>query len=238
VDDRWTFTLLLSAIHTVTFMAVWGGFSLCFRRGIGARFQAAQGKAPPAGLMRRAVRDLIGAQFVFPLLMYFVAYPLWVARGGTMELSLPGPAVVLTHLLVYVLLQDTLFYWSHRSFHTSWLFRHVHYLHHRFVYVRGPVAEFSHPLEGAANFIAFFAGPLLLGSPLSVLALWVFVRIIETVEAHSGYALTPWGKRHAFHHLRASGGCYGSFWSPWDALLGTDRQWRAWQAKQEQSVDS
>lgn len=231
MDDRWTFTLLLSAIHTTTLLVVWGGFTVCFRFGLGRRFQASEGRPPPARLMRRAVRDMAVAQLIFPVLQYFVVYPLWQARGGQAALAIPELSLLAGHLLAYFLLQDTLFYWSHRTFHRPWMFRHFHFLHHRFVYVRGPVAEYSHPLEGAANFIAFFAPPILLGSPLAVVAVWVFIRVVETVEAHSGYAYTGWASRHSFHHVRASGGCYGSFWSPWDRLMGTDRQWRQWQRR-------
>jgi sterol desaturase/sphingolipid hydroxylase (fatty acid hydroxylase superfamily) len=32
--------------------------------------------------------------------------------------------------------------------------------------------------------------------------------------------------RHSFHHLYATKGVYGSFVSPWDWLMGTDREWR------------
>jgi sterol desaturase/sphingolipid hydroxylase (fatty acid hydroxylase superfamily) len=52
------------------------------------------------------------------------------------------------------------------------------------------------------------------------------VRMIETLEAHSGYTFSPISDRHAFHHLYATKGVFGSFVSPWDWLMGTDREWR------------
>ena len=74
--------------------------------------------------------------------------------------------------------------------------------------------------------MAFFAGLLLLGAPFTTLCVWVVLRIFETAEAHSGYGLTRSGSRHAYHHLHAHDGCYGSFLGLWDTLLGTDRAWR------------
>jgi sterol desaturase/sphingolipid hydroxylase (fatty acid hydroxylase superfamily) len=97
--------------------------------------------------------------------------------------------------------------------------------------VRVPVAEYAHPLENAVGLIAFFVGPVLLGAPFTTLCVWIVVRIFETAEAHSGYALTTSGSRHAYHHMHAHDGCYGSFLGLWDTLLGTDRAWRAWRAR-------
>jgi 4-alpha-methyl-delta7-sterol-4alpha-methyl oxidase len=96
------------------------------------------------------------------------------------------------------------------------------------------VAEFAHPVENTLNFIAFFAGPVLLGTPFLTLQVWVVLRMMETLEAHSGYALTPISDRHSFHHLYATKGIYGSFVSPWDRLMGTDREFR--KAREQQRV--
>ncbi|MDH5671539.1 MAG: sterol desaturase family protein [Myxococcales bacterium] len=232
MDPALYFTLVLSGLHVATLLAVWGVFSLLFARGIGVRFQVAGGKAPDAELLRAAARETLAGQLGFALLVYFAVYPLWQARGGSMEAPLPGVVTTGLHLLVFILANDTIFYWAHRGLHTRYCFQRIHARHHRFRYVRGPVAEYAHPLENAANLVAFFAGPVLMGSPFPVVALWTVVRIFETVEAHSGYAFTASASRHAFHHLYASKGCLGSFFGIWDRLMGTDVQWRAWRKEQ------
>ena len=84
------------------------------------------------------------------------------------------------------------------------------------------------------NFIAFFAGPVLLGTPFITLQVWVVLRMMETLEAHSGFALTPISDRHSFHHLYATKGIYGSFVSPWDRLMGTDREFL--KAREQQRI--
>ncbi len=226
------FALILSALHTVTLLMVWALFAFMHRRGIAARFQVHGGSAPDAALSRRANRELISGHLLFPVLMYLVVHPLWSARGGSMTAPFEPPLEVALHLLAFILLQDTIFYWSHRTLHRPYLYKRIHARHHRFRYVRVPVAEFAHPVENALNFVAFFAGPVLLGSSFPTLMLWVVLRVIETTEAHSGYAFTGISSRHSFHHLYAAKGCYGSFLSPWDLLLGTDRQWRRWRKQQ------
>jgi sterol desaturase/sphingolipid hydroxylase (fatty acid hydroxylase superfamily) len=229
MDERLRFALVLAGLHTATLLAVWGCFAWLFRRGIARRFQVGDGKAPDVELSRRAVREVLIGQVLFVLLCYAAVYPLWTRAGGRMG----SPATALqmgVHLLAFILIEDTVFYWSHRLLHTRWLFRHVHVRHHRFRHVRGFVAEYAHPLENALNFVAFFLGPILLGTPFSILCIWIVVRMFETVEAHSGYGFTGVSSRHSFHHLHAQRGCYGSFLSPWDLALGTDRQWRKWRA--------
>lgn len=228
MEPRLVFALVLTFLHLATLLAVWGVFSWLFRRGVAPERQVAGGRAPDAKLLRAATRETLTGQPLFALLLYFVVYPAWQAMGGQMDAPLEPLWLVLLHLLAFVLVNDTLFYWSHRGLHTRWWFQRVHARHHRFRYVRGPVAEYAHPLENAANFVAFFAGPVLLGSPFVVVAIWVVVRIFETFEAHSGYAFSASASRHAYHHLYASKGCYGSFFGFWDGLMGTDASWRQW----------
>jgi len=226
MEPRSLFTVVVSLLHTGTLVLVWGVTSALHARGAFAALRVAGGEPPDPGLARHARREVLQGQLLFVPLVYFAVYPLWVQAGGRMRGS-ESPLQIAVHLLVFILVEDTIFYWAHRALHTRWLFRHVHARHHRFRRVRGYVAEYAHPLENAINFVAFFAGPIALGSPFGIVAGWVVVRMFETVEAHSGYTFTGSSSRHAFHHLHAQRGCYGSFFSPWDRLLGTDRLWRA-----------
>lgn len=224
------FALVVSALHTATLLAVWAAASWFERKVWFARFRVAAGKAPDPGLSRTAIREVLGGQLLFVALTYFVVYPLWAGNGGRFDVW-PAWWSWPLYLLAFVLAEDTVFYFAHRALHIRWLFSNVHARHHRFRHVRSYVAEFAHPLENLMNLVAFFLGPILLASPFPVVALWIVVRMLETAEAHSGYAFTAGASRHAFHHLHAQRGCYGSFFSPWDRLLGTDRQWRDAQKK-------
>jgi plant 4alpha-monomethylsterol monooxygenase len=221
-----SFALWLSALHTLTLVALTALFSALLRRGVARRFQIAGGKAPDAALSRRALYEVLLGQAAFPVVCYFAVYPLWTAAGGRMSAAGWPLWLLPLHLLAFIAIEDTIFYFGHRALHTRWLFRHVHFRHHRFRIVRGHVAEYAHPLENLLNLIALFAGPIALASPLPWVAIWIVVRMAETVEAHSGYAFTTNASRHSFHHLHAQRGCYGSFFGPWDRLLGSDRLWR------------
>ncbi len=230
--DRMAFTLILVGLHEVLFVGCWFLFDDLLARNALDRWKVDGGQAPPTDLLEKATRQVAGGHVIFALTFPFVIYPLWTAMGGNMSAPWPGVWPALGHLVACILIQDTLFYWSHRTLHTRWLFRQVHREHHRFRHVRGITAEFSHPLEDTANVVSFFAPPILLATPMPVLAIWVAIRVFETVLAHSGFAFEGISSRHAFHHLHATKGCYGSFFGVWDRLMGTDRQWRAWRAEQ------
>ena len=104
--------------------------------------------------------------------------------------------------------------------------KRVHRVHHEFRTTAAWAAEYAHPVETTFNIIAMWAGPILLASPLPIILAWTVVRVFETVLAHSGYAFEGISSRHAFHHRHPTKGCYGSFWGPWDPLMGTDAAWK------------
>jgi len=73
--------------------------------------------------------------------------------------------------------------------------------------------------------------------------IWLFLRVLETVDAHSGYYF-PWSpfnwlayggsERHDFHHSHGTGN-YGGAFVPWDALMGTDKAYLKWKANQNEN---
>jgi len=225
------FALTLALLHTATCLACGVFFTYLFRRGVAPDRQVGPGRLPNPALAKSALLEVAIGQLLFALMTYFLVYPLWVRTSGGMDAPWHGFWMMLLHLVAFALIQDTIFYWSHRVLHTRWLFKHIHSKHHRFRFIRPVVAEYAHPIENTLNFLAFFAGPVLLGTPWLTLQIWVVVRMIETLEAHSGYTFTAISDRHSFHHLYATKGVYGSFVSPWDWVMGTDREWRKLKAE-------
>lgn len=96
-----------------------------------------------------------------------------------------------------------------------------------------------------ANIVPTLGGPLLFGSHAYVHFLWLFVRVTETCFVHSGYNVpfSPFElfsfqggtDRHDFHHTHNIGS-YGSWTNIWDRLMGTDKQFVAWQKKEKRTT--
>lgn len=232
MSERWLFTLALWGTHQLMFYATSGGYWVMHRLGIAPRSRVVEGKAPPARLMRRALVEILVAQALLLPVTAWLLVPAWRAMGG--DLAAPSPPLyeIAWQLVACIIIQDTLFYWSHRTLHTKWLFRTVHRKHHEFRHVRGLAAEYFHPVEQVANLISLVAGPILLAVHPVTFVTWMAIRVWETVDAHSGYAFTTLASRHAYHHLYAARGCLGSFFGIWDRLMGTDAHWRRWRRDQ------
>lgn len=138
-------------------------------------------------------------------------------------------------LPLLVVWQDTYFYWSHRLLHTRWLFRRVHFVHHR---SRNPspwTGYAFHPLE-ALNYsvmlmIAIAAVPL----NEAVLMIFLGHQIIRNTVGHAAVETMPASfARHRFwrhftttthHHMHheSARGNYGLWFTWWDRWCGTQR---------------
>jgi hypothetical protein len=219
-----TFALTLSALHIATLLATHATFAWMFRRGIAARFQVDGGKAPRPDMFARCVREVALGQIAFAVVCGVALYPLWYARGGRVEVIWAPVGQVVLHLALFAVLNETIFYASHRALHLPWLYRRIHARHHRFVHVRAPVAEYaqssrtrwasSHSSSGLCSW-ARCSPRCASGSCCG----------FETAEAHSGYAPT---RARAARVLTAAITAEGAILQPLRALgyYSTDRSWR------------
>jgi len=188
---------------------------------------------PPRDLVKKCLRDIAFNHFIFrPLVSY---YPMWwLAQRHGMSLKsadLPEFTTVLLQFAVAFAANDTLFYWSHRLLHHPAIYKHIHKQHHQFRATVVAATEYAHPVEDLlSNSIPTVLAPILMGAHVTVLWFWVFIRLLETYDAHCGYSF-PWSfwrafqgnpDRHDFHHSHNVGN-YGAFFGFWDWIGGTDK---------------
>jgi len=147
------------------------------------------------------------------------------------EESFPGPLTIFWQILLFMVIEDALFYWGHRALHHPSIYGYIHKVHHRFTYSVSIAATATHPVEYfISNIVPFVAGPTLLGAHCVTLYVWVVFRQSETITNHSGYAL-PWSMfsllpfqgsatDHDLHHSKNTGN-FGSLFNWWDWFCGT-----------------
>ena len=101
--------------------------------------------------------------------------------------------------IFFLLVEDCYQYFVHRAMHWGPLYKHIHKIHHKFAAPFGICAEYAHPLETLILGLGFFIGPLIWtaarGMHVFTMAVWLAVRLIQTVDAHSGYDF-PWSLHH------------------------------------------
>jgi len=151
-------------------------------------------------------------------------YYLMEKRGSlyTAE-ELPTFQRVLLEGIVFTLVEEVGFYYTHRISHHPSLYKHYHKRHHEWTSSISIIAIYSHPVEHlVSNVWPVFLGPLLMGSHVATLWVWIMVAQLSTLNSHCGYHLPfmPSPEAHDYHHLKFTNnfGVLGVL----DRLHGTD----------------
>ena len=129
---------------------------------------------------------------------------------------------------VVLLLQDTLFYWTHRALHTRWLFRRVHRVHHASVHPTAWAAYSFHPVEAAVEILLVTSIVFLVPVHPLAMAVAQTLSMLFNAYGHCGREFLPPRARrwlntstaHSAHH-RVGHGNYGLYLRFWDEAMGT-----------------
>ena len=274
---RWGFTVTLTLAHTLPVVFWFAFYTLldCFP-GYFKRFRIQQRYTPNqlALLLSRAAREdafpketterskansytfwktvlqnLFQHFFTVPALLYFFAFDVFLTLNpATVQGPMPDPLTVAWHMVVCVLCEDLLFYWSHRTLHIGFLYTAFHKRHHEHHTPFSLGAEYAHPVESIiGNIVPFLSGPFVTGCHMYEVCLWFAIRMTKTAEAHSGYfipgvsifSMFPGcvsARQHDFHHSNNKGS-YGSFLRFWDWACGTEDDFWSFRSKQQSKVE-
>lgn len=223
--------LAMTVIVGVRYLAVSGGFALLTR----ARFPGLYAGLDPQ--IRREIGWSLASAFIYGAPAGLLAWG-WQEHGWTRVYTNVSdyplwwlPASV----LVYLLLHDAWFYWTHRWMHWPKLFRVAHAVHHASRPPTAWAAMSFHPWEALTG--AVVIPGLVLTIPIHVAALGMVLTVMTVmgVTNHMGWEMFPrWlvrGKagnwlitasHHQRHHQQY--GCnYGLYFRFWDRLCGTDK---------------
>ncbi|EDV27820.1 Methylsterol monooxygenase 1 [Trichoplax sp. H2] len=160
--------------------------------------------------------------------------------------SMPAWYIIAMQVLGCAVIEDTWHYFLHRIMHDKRFYKYVHKVHHNFQAPFGMTAEYAHPVETVVLGMGFFIGILTFCTHVVLLWAWVTVRLLETIDVHSGYNLpylNPFhlipfyagAKFHDFHHMNFTGN-YSSTFSYWDRIFGTDQQYHKYVGEKQKAA--
>ncbi|MBB4152689.1 sterol desaturase/sphingolipid hydroxylase (fatty acid hydroxylase superfamily) [Sphingomonas jinjuensis] len=222
--------LAMTVIVAIRYLATSGGFALATRAKYPGLYRGLDAQ------MRREVVWSLASAAIYGVPAGVLAWG-WREHGWTRVYSdvhdyplwyLP------VSVLIYLILHDTWFYWTHRWMHRPRPFKLAHALHHASRPPTAWAAMAFHPIEAISGAVAI---PLLvLAIPIHVAALGLVLTIMTVmgVTNHMGWEMFPrfmwrgalgdWlitASHHQRHHERY--GCnYGLYFRFWDRVCGTD----------------
>ena len=130
----------------------------------------------------------------------------------------------------------------HRLMHTSLMYGPFHKQHHSYTNVVSVAAEYFHPVDYFfISLLPASIGPNLLGKHLHITTYlaWIIWQTLESADSHAGYEfpfspfrLLPFSgsaSYHDYHHTHNTGN-YSSYFTVWDTILGSNKEYFEHQA--------
>nr|XP_016850569.1 PREDICTED: fatty acid hydroxylase domain-containing protein 2 isoform X2 [Anolis carolinensis] len=173
--------------------------------------------------LRKAILTVAFNMIFISLPMVILLLPIMKWRTEPCHLQLPTFHWFLLEVAIFTLVEEILFYYSHRLVHHPFLYKHIHKKHHEWTAPIGIISVYAHPVEHVvSNMLPAIAGPVLLGSHVTSTTVWLCLALLASSVSHCGYHLPflPSPEFHDFHHLKFNQ-CYGVL-GVLDRLHGTD----------------
>ncbi|CAK8697470.1 unnamed protein product [Clavelina lepadiformis] len=148
---------------------------------------------------------------ILSCLMIWLLYPIMRESGMSCQNRLPPIWRLPIDFYAFLIVVEIMFYYSHRFFHLPWIYKYIHKKHHEWIAPISLAASYAHPVEHlVSNFFPLIVGPILMGSHLSIVWIWLAMSQISTCLNHSDYHF-PFQSSpqfHDYHHIKFNE-CYG-----------------------------
>lgn len=135
---------------------------------------------------------------------FLITFPVFYFLGNIED----GPFLTISNIYkipLTFIIHECLFYYLHRLFHTSFLYKHVHKIHHRWKTPWAISATYAHPIEHLlVNILPIVIAGVLAGLNFTTLRAWHIFALLNTlISAHGGYKKLDQsnsGSMHDLHH--------------------------------------
>ncbi|KAI3647808.1 hypothetical protein MP228_008029 [Amoeboaphelidium protococcarum] len=248
-------TILSFTMHEIAYFCRYLPFMLCDYIPALRKYKIQDRENTPA-LLSKCFRTIVIQHLFVQLPMQIGFHPTAEAMGMKVtQVPLPSWSRMIMESCLFLVIEDFYHYVFHRLLHHKLIYKKIHKVHHEFSAPFGMTAEYAHPAETLILGIGTILGPFMYvfalnqlglsgkvpGDGLHILSVffWVVVRLVQAVDAHSGYDF-PWslhnwmpfwaGADFHDHHHMAFLGNYGSSFRIWDWAFGTDKRYKAYKA--------
>jgi len=232
--DAIIFSIFMSLVHTVTYVCVNGFFAMCDIFGYLQQYKLARKPymIPKRSIVLKCLAEATFGQLIInPVATYYMFSAMQSLGMLDLDAPLPDWRSMFTTFCVAHVFNGVGFYFAHRLFHAKALYATFHKQHHEFAGTIGIAAEYANPVEQVlANMLPTLGGVVLFPTHPLCVGTWLFLRLQQTFEAHSGYCfkdtlLDSFGMTHALeaihhdYHHTVNTGNFGTDYMDW--LCGT-----------------
>jgi lathosterol oxidase len=237
ITDVFFTTLILTlAIALRYVLVVWAAYALIWGGKGPSRGRQLNRDRPKLATIRHELKLSLLSSWIYALPAALV-FEAW-RHGGTrvyLDIGRYGVAWLFVSGALYLVIQDTYYYWLHRLLHQPAMFRFAHAGHHRSRQPT-PFASFSFDwAEAALN--AWLLPALTFVIPVHPIVIVVLLTLMTLLAVlnHAGAEVLPDGlvrgpigawlisaTHHSVHHDHY-GANFGLYFRVWDRLMGTDR---------------
>merc|ERR1711991_127850 len=220
---------------TACYVAAGGFFWVLEQYRVFPQYRIQPGKWPKNADYIKTLKNIFQNYIVVILPMCFVAPPVLEFLGISAYAPLPSWGRLAFDLVFCLLVEDLFQYLFHRMLHLPSIYPLIHKVHHEWTTPFALAASYAHPAEVFILALAAFAGPLMCRPHLASFFLWLWVRQMDAVKTHSGWAwpgvdrilsLVPYYEGAPFHdyHHRTFLFNYASRFSFIDVLFRTYKE--------------
>jgi len=158
--------------------------------------------------------QIIGSLPFYFFDIQFIIFPIHIINLYTIY-------VILLDMFILSIFQCIYFYILHRLFHLNFLYKNIHYIHHK-NYITLPYSALNcHIIEHIfINIMSLFIGTKFWSCHQNSFIVWIWYATITSVYTHSNIIREKNPMRHDFHHLLKNVN-YGSGYEFMDKLFGT-----------------
>lgn len=182
------------------------------------------------------LKSVLKSHFIVEVVPIWTFHPMCKSLGISVSVPFPALSTMLKEWALFFVLEDIWHYWAHRLFHYGLFYKYIHKQHHRYAAPFGLTAEYAHPIEVISLGFGTVGFPIIYAAithklHLFTITVWVVLRLMQAVDAHSGYDF-PWSlhnflpfwagaEHHDLHHHYFIGN-YASSFRLWDYVLDTE----------------
>mmetsp|Transcript_1570 Transcript_1570/g.5404 ORF Transcript_1570/g.5404 Transcript_1570/m.5404 type:complete len:269 (-) Transcript_1570:4546-5352(-) len=156
--------------------------------------------------------------------------------------EVPAWYIVALQVLFCMVVEDFCQFVGHMALHHPMIFKYIHSWHHEYTAPFAMAGLYAHPAEVMILGFCSFVGPIILRPHFLTFFIWIHIKQAMTLHAHCGYEISYGLEKilpfkadveyHDYHH-KSFNGPYGTVFTCWDSMFGTDKNYQKHMATKE-----